>query len=275
MALSRSHEQLERLPQSSHLSTRVGDLTTTDWHSAIENRADLVVNCVSSGRGDLEHYRKTYIEGMRSISRWAKGGHIQTFIYTGSTGVYGQANGEVVTEEDAGAPGELSERPSILLEAEKLAHRVDAHRRIVLRLAGLYGPGRHHLLDQVFQGIAPFQGSGNAYINLLHRDDAVSALLAVHRAGLPHGTHTFNVSDGHPATRSGIARWLAVRLHRPLPTFDPDQPTPRMKRGLDAGRHRPHRIVSSEAFCTATGWQPDFPDFTAGYTPLIEQLTRQ
>ena len=48
----------------------------------------------------------------------------------------------------------------------------------VLRFGGLYGPGRHHLVDQLRRGENVIGGRVDHYINYLHRDDAASSVLA-------------------------------------------------------------------------------------------------
>jgi len=59
-------------------------------------------------------------------------------VYVGSTGVYAQTDGEEVDEEAATQPTEESGR--VVLEAERLPTRTRS--AIVLRFAGIYGPGR-------------------------------------------------------------------------------------------------------------------------------------
>ena len=75
-----------------------------------------------------------------------------TLVYTSSTSVYSQGGG-VQVDETVPATG-ASERAQLLLDAEaRLKSNAGACARwFVLRLAGIYGPGRHHLLEQVRAG---------------------------------------------------------------------------------------------------------------------------
>jgi len=89
---------------------------------------------------------------MQSILGWAGRSAEGTFVYTSSTSVYPQTGGMVVDEtaptEGAGANGR------ILLEASLAPKSGPGVRRwFILRLAGIYGPGRHHLLDQILGGL--------------------------------------------------------------------------------------------------------------------------
>ena len=76
----------------------VADLATDTWHGRLAPGADLVLNCVSSGGGGLDGYRRSYVEGMRSLLTWARRGPAGTIVYTSSTSVYPQDGGVMVDE---------------------------------------------------------------------------------------------------------------------------------------------------------------------------------
>ncbi len=137
-------------------------------------------------------------------------------IYVSSTGVYGQHDGEWVDERSVCEP--TSSGGIACLAAERL---LAAHPRgrnaIVLRLAGLYGRGRVPHLAAVRSG-ALIRGSADAYLNLIHVEDAAAAVVAPGAIG-PTGGSTYVVSDGHPPTRGTYLRWLAARLGVATPPF--------------------------------------------------------
>ena len=57
------------------------------------------------------------------------------------------------------------------------------------------------------------------------------------------GARVYNVGDGHPVTKEALARWIAERLGRSAPVFDPSAPAgPRVAKG---GRTQPSRIVAT------------------------------
>jgi nucleoside-diphosphate-sugar epimerase len=136
----------------------------------------------------------------------------------------------------------------------------------VLRFGGLYGPGRHHLLDQLRRGERVIGGRVDHHINYLHRDDAAAALLRAATVGRA-GPRVYNVVDGRPVTKQALALWLAERLGQPAPTFDPAAPAgPRMAKG---GRTQPDRIVAAERIGRELGWNPHYPDVFAGMQALL------
>jgi nucleoside-diphosphate-sugar epimerase len=138
-------------------------------------------------------------------------------IYVSSTGVYGQSAGEWVDEESVCEPA--SEGGTACLSGERLlfAHARGRH-AIVLRLAGLYGPGRVPRAATVGAG-TPIAGSPDAYLNLIHVDDAARAVVAAACTAL-EARSTYTVSDGHPPTRGEYVEWLAARLGVASPPFE-------------------------------------------------------
>ncbi|MFT3782006.1 MAG: NAD-dependent epimerase/dehydratase family protein [Nibricoccus sp.] len=243
----------------------IDELSTDAWHSKIKGSVDFVLNCVSSGGGGIESYRKSYVEGTRSILAWtAKRGGVGTFVYTSSTSVYPQSGGVRVDEtaEIAATVG----TPAVLLEAENLVRAAPAQacrRWFILRLAGIYGPRRHHLLDQLRAGETVLGGTGAHRLNLIHRDDIVSAIMAAFAAPEGVANETFNVADDGAAPKAELAAWLAAKLSLPTPTFS-GEPTPG-RRAVTSDR-----IIANDKIKGVLGWQPKYPNFRAGYQPLLE-----
>ena len=161
--------------------------------------------------------REVYVDGLRNVLDTLPAG-TGRFLFISSTGVYGDAGGQWVDEDWPCRP--TSDAGQALLAAEGVlqSHRLGP-RGIILRLAGLYGPGRLPALPQgdspIFVerklGRPPLVGSGAAVpvaaesvVNLIHVDDA-AAVVAAERARPPR---TYLVSDGHPIRRH-VSPYLA------------------------------------------------------------------
>lgn len=261
-ALTRNPEKAAVLRAAGLAEVVVADLAADAWHRQITGSADFVVNCVSSGGPDA--YRQSYVEGMKSVLTWAARGAaaVGTFVYTSSTSVYPQGGG-VVVDETAPAEG-ATPNGAIIRESEVLLqHAAAVRRHFILRLAGIYGPDRHHLLDQLRAGADQLGGSGTHRLNLAHRDDIVTAILACLRAPATAGSDLFNVADSSPALRAEVVTWLAARLGRPVPAFDGSATA---RRG---GAPMPDRIISSARIQRVLGWRPQYPDYRAGYEKLL------
>jgi nucleoside-diphosphate-sugar epimerase len=240
----------------------VADLADAAWHARIAGGADFVLNCVSSGGGGVAGYRHSYLAGMDSILAWSRTrGAAGTLVYTSSTSVYPQ-NGGAIVDETAATGGE--ERAEVLVETEKhLRENAGAFRRwFVLRLAGIYGPNRHHLLNQVRTGTVA--GRGEHRLNLAHRDDIAAAVWTCFTAPPAVANEVFNVADDAPARKDDVTRWLAGRLGVATPLFS----------GEPAEGRRavtPDRVIANAKLKAVLGWRPQFATFREGYENLLSR----
>lgn len=267
-ALTRNPERGAAL-RALGVSVLADELASEAWHAAITMPVDFVVNTVSAADSTPEGYRRSYVDGMRSILAWLdrSGRRVGTFVYTSSTGVYPQGEGAEVDETAATEGASVTGR--ILVEAENLlraAPRTSIGRSFVLRLAGIYGPGRHYLLNALRAGTTGFSGSPATRMNLVHRDDAVGAVLACLQAPAEVGSDVFNVSDGAPATKGELLAWLAGECGvAAAPTF--------VSAGVGSARKggegTPDRVIVAGRIRRVLGWAPRFADYRAGYRAIL------
>jgi nucleoside-diphosphate-sugar epimerase len=261
LGVVRSIDSRDRL-RAEGLAAEAFDLFAGDW-SALPAAFDVVVYAASTGGGGPEAYALAYDVGVKRALAWAAAVGAQTFVFTSSTGVYRQDDGRIVDEESVvgGAP-----TADAILGGERAVLNSGFAKARVLRFGGLYGPGRHHLVDQLRRGEHVIGGRVDHYINYLHRDDAASALLAALVAG-PDGARVYNVGDGCPVTKEALARWIAKRLGQPAPVFDPSASAgPRVAKG---GRTQPSRIVATGRIRAELGWKPALADVFAGLAPFL------
>jgi nucleoside-diphosphate-sugar epimerase len=227
---------------------------------ALEAAALDVFYLVPPGRpGASPSPRQVVLGGVAHLVRQLRHARVRRAILTSSTAVYGNTGGERV---DADSPAEPhDERGKLLLQGEGLW--LDAsERHHVVRLAGLYGPGRVIGLRAVRQG-APLVGNPEALLNLIHVDDAAALLLAT--ATSPAAGRVEVGCDGHPVPRIAYYTHLATRLGIPPPSTL-DDATAGVTLGLDTARLR---LASSKALdniltCRRTGWTPRYGNYRAG-----------
>ena len=204
---------------------------------------DAVIHCASTRGGDADLYRQVYLGGVRNLLDRFIG---STVLFTSSTSVYSQKNGEWVTEESAAQPEH--EAGQIVRETEEL---VLNNGGVVARLAGIYGPGRSALLTKFLSGEAVIDRDNDRFINQVHRDDIAAALfLLLDRSLEPR--QIYNVVDDDPILRSECYGWLAERLGRPMPPVG--RSASKSKRG------RSNKRVAN-AKLHAIGWTPRYPSF--------------
>ncbi|MEX2216954.1 MAG: NAD-dependent epimerase/dehydratase family protein [Phycisphaeraceae bacterium] len=199
------------------------------------------------------------IGGAQNVQSLLDPSRVRRVVMTSSTGVYGQQSGERV---DADTPAEPSdERGHLLLEGEQVWLDSGFDVRVV-RLAGLYGPGRVVGLQAVREG-APLVGDPDAWLNLIHIDDAAELLLAV-----MHAKDAGRIelgSDGTPVRRIEYYEYLAKRLGAP-PVRMMDASEAAVKFNIPAGRltRASSKQCDNVTTCIRTGWLPRYPTFRDG-----------
>lgn len=265
-AVRRSADALADL-RAGGVRTVAADLATDEWHWQVPEEFDVVVQCASASGGGLQGYERAYVQGNQSLLRWLEGGaRAGRILYTSSTTVYPQADGSWVKEDQAG--GDLTATAERILASERVLCGSGWKQRVaILRLAGIYGPGRHYLLDAVASCTGPLAGRGDYYLNLIHRDDIVSGLRLA-GDGDWEGPLVINLADDKPFLREDIVRWVAGQLGKPFPGFDPESSVGRRPRVNSRGEF-PNRRISNMRAKTALGWSPKFRDFRDGYRELL------
>ena len=244
-----------------------GDLTKPDDLESIAGDFDAVVCAVSSGRGGPDAYREVYLGGARNLVEWARGRRVGRMVSVSSTSVYAQTDGSWVTEGSPTEPAEATGQ--VLVETEKVfaeAQRSGVVPTLIVRVAGIYGPGRGHLFGQFVTGQA--RREPDRWMNMIHRDDVASALETVVLRGEPG--RTYNAVDDEPVLQGDFLRFLAESTGRPLPPVapaaDPGGSIPARKRG------NTNKRVSNRRLREELGWTPRFPTYREGYAEAIAAL---
>ena len=262
--------------QAAGITPLHADITQPDSLKKLPRDFDWVVNCTASGGGGADDYQKIYLEGNRNLVAWLADSPPKKFVYTSSTSVYAQNDGSVVAEESPVEP----EAPTakVLVETEKLlldvAHgsrgRLPHQPRfpaVILRVAGIYGPGRGHFFKQFLRGEARIEGDGSRWLNMIHRDDLIGFIIAALERGTPG--EIYNAADNEPATQLEFLTWLAAELKRPLP--------PRVVADTEVWRKRgvTNKRVSNAKLRAELKYEFQFPDFRAGYAAEIARLAAE
>lgn len=236
-----------------------GDITDAGSLAGKVAGFDWVVNAVSSSKGGAPEYRAVYLEGNRNLLKALAPSPPQKYVFTSSTSVYGQTDGGIVTEASPTEPA--SETSRILVESEQLALESQLP-VIVLRVAGIYGPGRGHLFQQFLQDRATINGKGDRYLNRVHVADVAGSIAAVLAKGKTG--EIYNVVDDEPVTELAFFSWLAEQLGKPLLPFKESDAQPR-KRGITNKR------VSNEKLKRTVDYRFRYPTFREGYLPQIKR----
>lgn len=264
--LRRSAEGAAEL-QAAGIQPLAGDITKPDDLARLPGPFDWVVNTVSSNKGGVDEYRDIYLRGTQNLIAWLAGTPLKKYVYTSSTSVYAQTNGELVREDAPTEPSSPTSR--LLVETERLlldAARQQQFPSVILRVAGIYGPGRGHLFLQYLRNEARIAGKGDRLINMIHRDDVVASIIAALKSGRPG--EVYNTVDDEPVAQIHFFRWLSETLGKWMPPFMTDEENATRKRGLT------QKKVSNRRLRMELGVQLKYPTFRQGYTAEILRLDR-
>jgi nucleoside-diphosphate-sugar epimerase len=233
----------------------------------LPDRITFAVYCVGADSRDEAAYRVAYLDGLDSFLRALSDQRERPrrVFFTSSTSVYAQQGGEWVDEESPTRPTHFS--GEMLLIAERLL-RASGFATSVLRLGGIYGPGRTRLLEQVAHGEARCRPGPPHYGNRIHRDDAAGVLRHLMFALAPgHAARDLYLCvDSEPAPEPDVLRFLAAELGvAPPHEFPPEEAPPR--RG-DSKRCRNDRVRSA-------GYEFRFPSYRDGYRDLVQRYLKE
>ena len=244
------------------LTMAIADVTKPESLRGLAPDYDWVVNCVSATGGGLEGYKEVYLEGTRHVLQWLSASPLRNYVYTSSTSVYGQIDGGWIDETSPTAPVSATSQVLVQTERELLEAASNGFRATILRVAGIYGPGRAYWLEQVRAGTACLDGAGERILNMIHRDDVVGAICAALERARPG--QVYNVVDNEPVSQRTFLEWLSTRLNAPVPQSSDTAFGTIKKRGLT------NKCVSNRKFREELAFQLEFPTFREGYTRLFQ-----
>jgi nucleoside-diphosphate-sugar epimerase len=223
-----------------------------------DGQIDYLVYCATPAERDEAGYRAAYVEGLRHVLDWTQrsGQRPKRLIFVSSSSVYGQQQGEWVDETSSTQASGFS--GEVMLEAEQVALH-SGFPASVIRLTGIYGPGRSDLMNRVRQGYS-VAVDPPLYGNRIHADDAaglLAFLLQADAQGVPLQECYIGVDDA-PDPLADVVDWMRQRLG--VTQWSEESSIRR------AGSKR-----CSNARAKALGWTPRYPSYREGYEAMLEE----
>lgn len=255
----RSQNKADRLTREgirAHVfdGTRPGNTLREDLRAA----SHLILSIAPGSEGDpaLQHHRADLdaAEGL------------QWLCYYSTVGVYGDFGGEWIDETAPLVPrNERSDRRVLAEQAWRDYARKRNLPLAILRLAGIYGPGRS-TFDKLRDGSAKRVIKPGQVFNRIHVEDIgrVTALAAAARLD-----GTFNLADDEPAPPQDLVSHAAAMMKvEPPPAipFDEAYMNP-MQRSFYADNKR----VSNRLIKQSLGIELLYPDYRAGLASIWEK----
>ena len=218
---------------------------------------DYLVYSAAATDHDEAGYQAAYVDGLKHTLNWLEqnGQRPKRLLFVSSSSVFGQKDGEWVDETSPAQASNYSGR--IMLDAEQVALN-SALAASVVRLTGIYGPGREWMLGQVRKGYR-VAVDPPLYGNRIHADDAAGLLAFLLEADREGKTldDTYTGVDNAPVPLAEVVGWLRERLG--VTEWAEETSTRR------AGSKR-----CSNARAKALGWEPRYSSYREGYAAILD-----
>ena len=228
-----------------------GDLTRPESLQSLPAGLTQVVYAPTPGVREEAAYRAVFVDGLTHLMTALADAPLRRVLFVSSSAVYGEHGDAWVDEQTPPAPPGFNGR--VLLEAEGwlAAQRMPT---VILRLAGIYGPGRMQLVERIRAGEARVPRDPPHWSNRIHADDAAGAI--AHLLSLPQAEPVYIGVDDTPLPMHVLYEELARLAGAPRPG---EGPAPA---GIGSKR-------LSNARLRASGFVPRWPDARDGYRSLL------
>ena len=226
------------------------DLTRPDTLTKLPKEIDQLVFMPTPASRDQAAYEAIFLQGWKNLWNGLKQAPLRTLVVS-STAVYGESNGGIVNEETVPDPTGFNGK--VLLEMERLAAAC-TDSLVVVRISGIYGPGRERLIRMAASSDLKVQQSPPCFTNRIHRDDAAAVLKHLLEIEKPQALYV--ATDDLPAPRYEVVEWLAKAQGKPAPIGLTDENAGSGKR-VDNQRLRD------------SGFELSYPDYRCGYGAVL------
>ena len=230
-----------------------GDLSDPGSLRDLPTRITRLVFSVAPDAREEAAYRAVFVDGLQHLYAAMDRSACRRTVFVSSSAVHGEHAGEWIDEDTPPAP--LGFNGRVLLDAERwlLAQDTPA---TVLRLAGIYGPGRLSLLDRLRAGQARVPRMQPHWANRIHVDDAAAA--TAHLLMHPAPAALYLGADDTPLPLDQLYDALAALVGAPPPA-----------EGAGPANVGSKRI--SNARLRESGFVFRWPDAREGYASLVKQ----
>lgn len=224
-------------------------------------KPQIILYCVAAGGQTDAQYLAHYVSGLQNVLNTQTGNsELKHVFFVSSTRVYGQQTDQLMDETAAAIPNDFGgER---LLQGEQLLATAanGKYQSTVLRLSGIYGPGRLRMIRLAETAQWPAHDS---WSNRIHRDDAaafITYLIQKVLTGESVSDH-YIVTDNQPVRQYEVLSWISEQLGIEMPAVALHQ----AETGLSGKR-------LSNAAMLASGYQLQYTGYQSGYSALIASL---
>jgi len=188
--------------------------------------------------------------------------------YLSTTGVYGDKEGEVVSETSELAP--TIDRAKRRLEAENRWLKLFSEYQFpvhIFRCVGIYGPGRNPI-ETVRKGLGKRIDKPGYKFSRVHVDDLANVLNA--SIEKPNPGSIYNVCDDHPVESRHVTEYACELLKAELPPLVPfdEANLSEMAKSFYLDR----KTISNQKIKDELGVKLKYPNYKVGLQSLLKEL---
>jgi nucleoside-diphosphate-sugar epimerase len=191
----------------------------------------------------------------------------EKMVLLSTTAVYGDCHGDWITEQQP--PNPQTARGRRRRDAEQAAlqwSRDSGVPLVILRVGGIYGPGRLPLA-RLQQGLPILREAESPFTNRIHQDDLAQICVAAAERG--KAGEVYNVADGEPSTMAHYFKAVAAACALPAP---PEVTLAEAQQVMSAGMLsylKESRRLDTRKLRDELGVQLQYPSLAAGLQPLV------
>ncbi len=195
--------------------------------------------------------------------------HLKWIGYLSTTGIYGDTKGKWVSEKTTPNPKQKRSIRRFACEKEWLETQLPVQ---ILRLPGIYGPGRS-AFDSLFNGTSKMIDKQGQVFSRIHVDDIAGAVLfLINLWAKGNNPQIVNVADDMPTSNLEVITFAAKLANKPIPSTIPFEKAVATMSPMALSFWQENRRVDNNLLCKQLGYCLIHPDFKSGLKNCLAEL---
>ena len=187
--------------------------------------------------------------------------------YLSTTGVYGNTNGEWVSEKDPTNPLQERSKRRLLCEQSWINSNLPTQ---IFRLPGIYGPGRS-TLESIFKRNIKVIQKPNQVFSRIHVADISNAIIYLLTNSNTLNFHQIiNIADNNPSPQIEVIQYSYKLLGLKMPSPIQFEDAKKELSPIALSFWEENRKVSNKLLCSDLGYKLLFRDFKSGLEDCLK-----
>ena len=209
----------------------------------------------------------------KTFSKIIENSKVKWITYLSATSVYGDHNGDWVTEESDTKAKSLNGLNRINAERLWMSSCLNKNLPLqIFRLSGIYSK-KNNILERLKLGNLKIINKKNQFFSRIHVDDiAGSVLFLINLFFQGRTPSVVNIADNLPANNLDVLNFAAKIAKKSLPSTVPFEIAQKTMSPMALSFWQENRKVDNELLCKKLGYSLIYPDFRSGLKSCFSQL---